>query len=59
VLCTPGLQLAQAGGDKQAATAALAQLQQALAQQMLTEQVGSSTKELHKAVSSLGKVRML
>lgn len=54
--CACHLQLDHGSGDGQAA--ALAQLQQTLAQQKLAEQVGSSTKELHKAVSNLGKVRI-
>jgi hypothetical protein len=53
-VCVP--QIDHGSGDGQAA--ALAQLQQTLAQHKLAEQVGSSTKELHKAVSNLGKVRM-
>jgi hypothetical protein len=54
--CVCDLQLDHGSGDGQ--TGALAQLQQTLAQQKLAEQVGSLTKELHKAVSNLGKVRM-
>jgi hypothetical protein len=46
-------QIDHGSGDGQAA--ALARMQQTLAQQRLAEQVGSSTKELHKAVSNLGK----
>lgn len=50
------MQLQQYGGDSQAGGVALAQLQQVLAEQKLAEAVAAATKDLHSAVSSLGKV---
>jgi len=50
------LQLQRCEGDAEAEAAALRALQQALAGQQLPDQVGTATRDLHSAVSRMGKV---
>lgn len=50
------LQLQRCEGDAEAEAAALRAVQQALAGQKLPDQVGTATKDLHSAVSRLGRV---